>query len=567
MLTRFMRAALAVLGAFVVFAPAAARADFIDLWANKTDSPLNKAPKRGKSKLLVIPVQIDYTAPGGAFQPIDMDQLTSFFTAPVAKGELNFNGYLYTASNNRYTGEVTVAPLVRYSGCPAMLATNAECSIGRGDVYSLKSGMDFVRDVFRRSHDDNNVDFSKFDVNGVRQEPDGVIDGVMMVVNVPHVGIAFPIKFVNTGSDLSGGTGGPLVLDGVKIPSVAIGGAVYRGGARHLDTVILHEFGHLLGLADLYFEHPSTNDPYPAYQGLHFSTMGDWDYGSKLVLPDAESRRALGWQDQHVMSGTQRLTLQPAANGGMAIKLGQMNGARKEYFLAEVRGPVGAYDTAIADASGRPVWGLSVYHVDWSKGPKPAEGTFTQRLLSCLDCDPFHPFIRNLESAGHFGLVYSGSADSQSTKSGIADDQILFGTYQNLNSIDNVGVLGPNNRYTATNWYDGTPSGVSITDVVVNADHTVTATFTAPVVSSPCSDVECAPNEQCTMGGDLAGSCAPIVEAPVDGGLPTNPHNPPATVTAGGCSTSPDGTSTAALWLLALPLLLGAALRRKARTQ
>ena len=565
MLTRITRAALAVLGALVVFSPVAARADFIDLWADKTDVPLNKAPKRGKSKLLLIPVQIDYTAPGGAFQPIDVDQLKTFFTGPVDPAKLNFNGYLYAASNNRYTGDVTVAPLVRYSGCPAMLASSAECTIGRGDVYSLKGGMDFVRDVFRRAHDENGVDFRNFDANGVRQEPDGVIDGVMMLVNVPHVGIAFPIKFVNTGSDLSGGTGGPLVLDGIKIPAVAIGGAVFRGGVQHLDTVILHEFGHLLGLADLYFEHPSSNDQYPAYEGLHFSTMGDWDYGSKFILPDAESRRALGWQDQHAISGTQRLTLQPAANGGIAVKLGQQNAARREYFLAEVRGPVGAYDTAIADASGKPLWGLSVYHVDWSKGPKAAEGTFTQRLLSCLDCDPWHPFIRNLESAGHFGLVFSGSAESLSTKSGIADDQVLFGTSQSLSSLDNVGVLGPSNRYTASNWYDGTSSGVSITDVVVNPDHTVTATFTAPVIESACADVVCAPNERCVAGGETAGSCAPMVEAGIDGGLPQNPHNPPATVQSTGCSTPAGETSTAALWLLALPLLLAAALRRRAK--
>ena len=56
MLTRITRAALAVLGALVVFSPVAARADFIDLWADKTDVPLNKAPKRGKSKLLLIQI-------------------------------------------------------------------------------------------------------------------------------------------------------------------------------------------------------------------------------------------------------------------------------------------------------------------------------------------------------------------------------------------------------------------------------------------------------------------------------------------------------------------------------
>ena len=53
MQTRWTRAALVALVMVVVFAPAAARADFIDLWADKTDARLNKAPKRGHSKLLV----------------------------------------------------------------------------------------------------------------------------------------------------------------------------------------------------------------------------------------------------------------------------------------------------------------------------------------------------------------------------------------------------------------------------------------------------------------------------------------------------------------------------------
>jgi hypothetical protein len=111
----------------------AARADFIDLWANKLDMPLNKAPRVGHSRVLLIPVQIDYSGPAGAFAPIDMARLGRFFTdapAPAASA-LNFNGFFQIASSGRYQPEVTVAPLVRYNGCPAMLAGSADCSIAR----------------------------------------------------------------------------------------------------------------------------------------------------------------------------------------------------------------------------------------------------------------------------------------------------------------------------------------------------------------------------------------------------------------------------------------------------
>ncbi len=545
--------------AFVAFA---AKADFIDLGADPSDL-VNKAPHRGHSKLLVIPVQIDYTAPGGGFKAVDMDALTSFFAASGSVNELTFASYLNVASNNRYRADVTVAPLVKYSGCPPMLASSADCAVPRGDVSALTRGMDFVRDVFRRAHDEGKVDFSQFDVNGPRGEADGIIDGVMMVVNVPGFGIALPIKFINSGSNLSGGSGGPLVLDGVKIPLVAIGGATFSAGVQHLDRVIVHEFGHVLGLADMYYEHPTALDQYPLYQGLHYSSMGDWDYGDKMVIPDAESRRALAWQDAHVISGTRKITLQPAAKGGYALRLGQMGKARKEYFLVEARGPAGAFDTTIADANGNPTWGLAVYHVDWSRGPKAAEGTFTERLLSCLNCDAWHPFIRNLESAGHFGLIYSGPAANRSSKAGIADDSVLFQSNQGLASIQGAGVLSATNRYTATNWYDGSPSGIAISEIVVNGDHSVTATYTAPIVANPCSDVSCGPMEQCLMTGEAAGACAPITATVDDGGLPTNPHNPPATLPNSGCSTGAGQSSSSILWALPVGLLLAAALRRR----
>ena len=556
-----VRATLAALCGLLALG-GAAKADFIDLGADPSDL-VNKAPRRGHSKLLVIPVQIDYAAPGGGFQAVDMDALTSFFAGSGSTRDFTFASYLRVASNGRYSASVVVAPLVRYTGCPPMLAFSADCSVPRGDLTALTRGMDFVRDVFRRAHDENKVDFSQFDGNGPRLEADGIIDGVMMVVNVPGFGITLPIKLINSGSNLSGGTGGALVLDGVKIPVVAIGGATFSGGVQRLDRVIVHEFGHVLGLADLYYEHPTMSDPYPLYQGLHYSSMGDWDYGDTVVLPDAESRRALAWQDTHVMSGTQRLTLQPAASGGYAVRLGQMSAGRKEYFLAEVRGPVGVFDGAVADANGSPTWGLAVYHVDWSRGPKATEGTYTERLLSCLDCAAWHPFIRNLESAGHFGLIYSGPAANRASKAGIADDSVLFGSAQGLASIPGAGVLSATNRYTATNWYDGSPSGIAITDVVLNADHSVTATFTAPVVGNPCTDVLCGPMEQCVMGGEAAGSCAPITAAVDDGGLPVNPHNPPATLSSTGCDTSSGATSTGLLWVLPVGLVLAAALRRR----
>ena len=530
-----------------------ARADFIDLDANPADIPQNKAPRTGHSNVLLIPVQIDF----GKYQPVDMDRLHQFFEGAYAT-DLTFPRYYEIASASRYHPTVTVAPLVEYKGCPSMIH-NAGCTLARGNVAALQQGMDFIRDVFRRAHDEGKVDFSKFDVNGINGQPDGVVDGVMIVVNVPGVGIAFPIQYINTGGNLAGGTGGPLVLDGVKIPYCAVGGATLAGGVQHLEYVILHEFGHLLGFADLYYEHPSAGDKWPRWQGLHFSLMGDYDYSPDVALPDAESRRALGWQQHQVVSGTQTLTLLPAGEGGVAVKLGMMDSKRSEYFLAEVRGPAGGVDTGVRNVKGDPSWGLALYHVDWSKGPRAQTGEWTSRLLYCLDCDPFHPFVRNLESSGTFGLVSQGAADgatsSPTAPGAVADDAVLFQGGA-IGSLSAALPLSDTNRYVATNFYDGTPSGISIRDIKVNADHSVTATFTAPPVADACGDVVCGPMEQCVQAGTLAGNCAAVEVNIPDAGVLTAVA-PPRT----GC------TSSGAPGLGAVLLALGAAaLLRRRRT-
>src|SRR4051812_41551666 len=296
-----------IVASLLVFSAASARADFIDLYSNPFDVPQNKAPRLGKSSVLLIPVQID----AGKYQPVDMDRLHAFFEGAYAGGGLTFTRYYELASSNRFHPAVTVAPLVEYQGCPPMIH-NAGCTIERGNVQALSQGMDFIRDVLRRTHEEGKIDFSKFDTNGINGGPDGVIDGVMIVVNVPNIGIAFPIVYLNSGSNLNGGTGGAIVLDGVKIPYLAVGGANSTG---ELEYTILHEFGHTLGFADLYYEHPMAGDKYPQWQGLHFSLMGDYDYTPEVALPDAESRRALGWQPHQVVSGTQTLTLLPAGEG------------------------------------------------------------------------------------------------------------------------------------------------------------------------------------------------------------------------------------------------------------
>ncbi len=233
-----------------------------------------------------------------------------------------------------------------------------------------------------------------------------------------------------------------------------------------------------------------------------------------------------------------------------------MSRDRREYFLAEVRGPASGVDTGIKNAEGDATWGLALYHVDWSKGPKAATGEWPGRMLFCLDCDPYHPFVRNLESSGTFALVNEGPATSVRSPGGapaVSDDMVLFEGGA-ISSLPSAQPLADDNRYVATNYYDGTPSGVAIRDVKVNADHSVTATFTAPAVLDPCSDVVCGSMEQCAGSGAMAGNCVAVTESVPDAGLMT----PPVSTGSGCSSTGAPGIAA----ILAALALAGAARRR-----
>lgn len=553
--------------AAVLLVPLAARADFIDLWANKSPSEMGarKEPALGHSKVLLIPVQINY----GTNPPLDLPRLKQFFTEDRSDA-FRFRSFFRLASLGRFQVDVDVMDPIIYDGCPTSLAGQAGCTIARGDISALQAGMDFVRDIFRRAKYERKIDFSAYDINGLEGGPDGFIDGVMIVVNVP-TGIAFPIWDLNSVTcsftdpanpsalDPHLCTGGPFEFDHVKIPAVAIGGINYPDGQPHSEYIVAHEFSHLLGAADLYYEHPNSEDPYPNFQGLHFSTMGDWNYDETAILHDAETRRALGWADVHVVSGTETLTLLPAAAGGQVVKLGMLTPQHKEYFLVEARAAHAHVDN-LTTAAGTPTAGLAVYHVDWSQGPLARDGSFIDRLLHCLDCDPYHPFIQNLEPDGRFSFVTAGVQP---------DDVMLFRDGATVGPSLGAPPLSKDNKEFNSNYYDGTVSGITITNVHVDdATGSVTATFTAPSVADPCSDlvspspISCEPGLTCIDGscvvpgeGGLADGGLPLPPGKSDGGTGDAPSGKPC-----GCS----GDATPGLGALGLLLALGLRRRRAA---
>jgi M6 family metalloprotease-like protein len=456
--------------AVTVLIAGSAQADFMDHFVIREDVGPHKAPSQGRAEVVVVPVEVM------GFPSIDTAALEAFFGDESTDG---FVPFYKTASLGRYTPHVTVAQKVVFDACPLPAAQFPKCEVARGDIAAFSAGLDMIREVVKRAHDQG-TDFSKFDVNGKKGVADGWADGVMLLTNVGFGGIAFPFGYFNRGDNLAGGMGGPLIVDGVKIPHVAIAG--YSD-----QWVMVHEFGHLLGLTDLY-------DESGQYDGLQPSWMGSWGYDPKIPLPDAETRWRLRWGDWHQVSGRQTVVVKPAEKTGEIWRLGTGD----EYFLVENRGPGGAFDKAITTR------GLLVYHVDRALPQLSGdEGRFQDRILRCVNCEPWHPYIMWVQADGKFEVQTGGKPDWAND---VFRDEAVMAPEGSGTS------LGPDHKVLSTNFYSGKISGLSIQDIHVNADDTISVTFEAPEEGqcgeSLCADgVACAPSTCANPGPSQKPGC------------------------------------------------------------
>jgi len=134
-----------------------------------------------------------------------------------------------------------------------------------------------------------------------------------------------------------------------------------EGGGYSPFGVICHEFGHTLGLPDLYNTNTGTSvdgkwelmdaGPYDG-NGQNPAHMGAWD------------KVHLGWIHPNEATSKGSFSLSPVESSASALKMPISNGVSQggvpvEYFLAEYRSQTGgAYDHAI------PGDGLLIWHVD-----------------------------------------------------------------------------------------------------------------------------------------------------------------------------------------------------------
>jgi M6 family metalloprotease-like protein len=203
------------------------------------------------------------------------------------------------------------------------------------------------------------VDFSQYDI-----DEDGIVDHVCVVFaghNEAQGGGAntiWPHEWTIAGIDAN------FVLDGVKISTYSCSSEL-RGssGASHEEIgTFCHEFGHALGLPDLYDTDKAENgtgfDPGP------YATMASGSYNNNSKTPpffSAFERELLGWHISTKLTRPASLTIPHSGINDVSYwyptktESGEEN--LKEFFYIENRQQV-SWDEFI------PGHGLMVYHID-----------------------------------------------------------------------------------------------------------------------------------------------------------------------------------------------------------
>jgi len=529
-------AALVAIVALCAGAPVA-HADYIDHFAEPNDIGILKVPRAGTTHVLVIPIIVDDQPFDQGTEAAFLEEIAAFYD-PAATGWA-FTPYYEAASVGRFRPEATLAAAVHFPTCPP-LGDYEDCAIPRGAGFSegdlagalqvVDDALTFIDDIItcatagpggqRTCTTGGGAVMANFDTSGIEVgTPDGIADGVILISNAAFPGIALPIKDLSTNPLLSFvGPFPSFVYDGVTVGAVAIGGSASL--PKHTSWVTVHEFGHLLGWADLYNEAGTATD-------MPYSLMGGWSYDAPGSLPDALSRMAAGFAHVVQISSSTTIQLQPADLAGTVLKVGTGD----EFFVIELRRTVP--DTLDGDLERD--FGVVVTRVRLEKRPSPQARQYLNTLQNCVNCDPFDAFLSIEQADGRFDLESARSRDD-------ANDLFLDG--DEIAPSEDTEPRTSAHRVFSTNLSDGTATGIRIRVVEASRESAVVEIET-PEVANACSEIE----EFCGGLPCEAGECGRVVD-PLGTDLPIGEE------CAGGCCCEATAVNPATLLAAALVLFL-----------
>ncbi len=422
---------------------------------------LSRYPRGGVAhrNILVVLAQFSDLKPSSKSTPGYYQRL--FFSDDPNDGITSVKEYYREASNGRLilSGQVTSKWL-------DMPQTNAYYVNGFGGLdfgAYPRSAQKLAEDAMAAGYKDFGGKLGYFDNDG----PDGVSnsgddDGYIDAVCVVHPGQGAEVVTGNSAANLlwsheagiaiyspcPGTGGGAGCVPGMNLGDVRgflyfMVGEYNEFPGDNTSGTYCHEFGHTIGLPDLY-------DPVNAGLGF-YSLMGLGNYlpynfegpfGSMPSNLDAWSRQFLGFDAIDTPDGSGTYTLGPASRGGGSLRVWSHGEPGTEYFLLENRAKLGIDRYVPGD-------GLLIYHVDDTRQDN-LSGPANYRVR-IVDADSVSP--GDLESAsGNFGddkdfwpgsllrrswtdLTSPNSKDYNATDTGVRLFNITGGTVDGSDSV------------------------------------------------------------------------------------------------------------------------------------
>jgi len=228
----------------------------------------------------------------------------------------------------------------------------------------------------------------------------------------------------------------------IKVNDYIIQPEILWGGQQTIG-VFAHEYGHAIGLPDLY----DTDGSSEGIGNWSLMASGSWNYvatpGDRPAHMDAWSKYKLGWVSPKQVNGT--LTDVPITQASSADDVYQLlsgsPSAGGEYFLVENRQKAG-FDEGLPGA------GLLIWHIDERKTTNTKEcypggpSCPTQHYHVALEqADNLYDLEKN-RNRGNAGDPYPGSTGNTSfTASSSPNSKLYNGSASNVN-ITNISTPG-----------------------------------------------------------------------------------------------------------------------------
>jgi M6 family metalloprotease-like protein len=386
------------------------------------------ARRSGKTSINIPVILIQYPDNFASQSPVSFDSLMN---QPGYRGTGSFREYYQQISYGQLTVNATIV------GWYTAPQNRSYYAYGNGDLVRMTRAKQLVRTAVDRAQAAGGLNWGSFD-----NDNDGNVD----VVSIVHQGpgaengntqfVWSQQWFLN-----SAGTDYSVMYGGRRIDSYVLQPEISATGGHIEIGVFCHEFGHALGLPDLYDTDPADG----ASEGVGiWCVMGSGSWGGDLASPQtpthmcAWAKMQQWWLTPTVVSGNPLGT--PVASVETMPQAYQLwtNGAQgSEYFLVENRQPIG-FDANL------PGGGLAIWHIDETRRRMDDRDNAdeTRKLVDLEEADNLGD-LDNSTNAGDAGDLYPGGSGNRAFGGGTSPNSDDYNGAPTLVRVINVSNPGP----------------------------------------------------------------------------------------------------------------------------